>query len=183
MTLRIDLSAAHFVEFWFQAIAGLIFGFFKTPLVSFLRDLHKTFWGTINKCENKNLTLPVLGGRGGWGGGASRPAVSNMLIWLFIDLSNWPKIPWLFLKFSAKNFFLVISVNYCWRHYFLTKVILVKSKILYILMQWSTCFIFWNIFLYYFFFFVFLELSSATCFLCIWQTQLTRRNTSIPKKT
>ena len=27
-----------------------------------------------------------------------------------------------------------------------------------------------------------LELSSATCFLCILQTQLTRRNTSIPKK-
>ena len=27
-----------------------------------------------------------------------------------------------------------------------------------------------------------LELFSATCFLCILQTQLTRRNTSIPRK-
>ena len=40
--------------------------------------------------------------------------------------------------------FLVISVNYSWRYHFLTKVILVKLKILYILMQWSKWFIFWN---------------------------------------
>ena len=49
-------------------------------------------------------------------------------------------------------------------------------------MQWSKWFIFWNTFLYCKIIISFLELFSATCFLCILQTQLTRRNTSIPKK-
>ena len=92
-----------------------------------------------------HLTLPGLGG-----GGASGPAASNILMWFFIDLSNWSKISWLFLKFTWENFcqifFLVISVNHCWRHHFFAKVILVKLKVLYILMQWSKWFIFWNVF-------------------------------------
>ena len=41
---------------------------------------------------------------------------------------------------------------------------------------------FWNIFLYCKIIISFLELFSVTCFLCILQSQLTRRNTSIPKK-
>ena len=48
-------------------------------------------------------------------------------------------------------------------------------------MQWSKCFIFWNIFLYCKIIIRFLELFSATCFLCILQTQLAKRNTLIPK--
>ena len=63
---------------------------------------------------------------------------------------------------------------------FLTNVILVKLKILCILMQWSKWFIFWNVFILQII--SFLELFSAICFLCILQTHLTRRNTSIPKK-
>ena len=94
-------------------------------------------------------------------------------------------ISWLFLKFTWENFVryfsLVISVNYCWRHQFLTKLILVKLKILYVLMQWSTWLTFWNIILYCKIIINFLELFSATCFLCILETHLTRRNTSIPK--
>ena len=100
------------------------------------------------------------------GGGARGPAASNILMWFFIDLSNWPKISWLFLKFTWENFvnfFLVISVNYCWRYHFSTKVILVKKKILYILMQWSKLIIY-NIFLYCKIIISFLELFSATCF-------------------
>ena len=92
---------------------------------------------------------------------------------------TFPKI---YLGKFSQNFFLVVSVNYCWRHHFLTKVILAKLKILYILMQWSKWFIFWNIFLYCKIIISFLELFSVTCFLFILQTQLTRRNTSIPKK-
>ena len=38
------------------------------------------------------------------GGGASGPAASNILMWFFIDLSNWSKISWLFLKFTWENF-------------------------------------------------------------------------------
>ena len=57
-----------------------------------------------------------------------------------------------------------------------------KLKILYILMQRSKRFIFCNIFLHWKVIISFLELFSATCFLCILQTQLTKRNTSIPKK-
>ena len=68
------------------------------------------------------------------------------------------------------------------RHHFLTRVIPVKWKILYILMQWSKWFIFWNILLYCKIIISFLELFSATCFLCILKTHLTKRNTSIPKK-
>ena len=68
------------------------------------------------------------------------------------------------------------------RHHFLTRVIPVKWKILYILMQWSKWFIFWNIFLCCKIIISFLELFSATCFLCILKTHLTKRNTSIPKK-
>ena len=85
-------------------------------------------------------------------------------------------------KFCQK-LFLVIWANYCWRHHFLAKVILVKLKILYILMQWLKCFcFFWNIFLYCKKIMSFLELSSTTFFMCILQTQSTRRNTSITKK-
>ena len=91
------------------------------------------------------LTLPGLGGPGYF-------AMSNILMELFIDLSNWSKISWLFLKFTWEKFFkyfcLVISVTYCWRHHFSTKVILVKLKMISILMQWSQWFIFWNILLY-----------------------------------
>ena len=78
--------------------------------------------------------------------------------------------------------FLVISVNYCWRHHFLTKVILVKLKILYIFMPWSKWFTFWNIFLYCKIIISFLKLFSTTCFLCTFQTHLTIKNKSIPKK-
>ena len=48
-------------------------------------------------------------------------------------------------------------------------------------MQCSTWFIFWNIILYCKIIITFLELFSATCFLYILETNLTRRNTSIPK--
>ena len=41
-----------------------------------------------------------------------------------------------------------------------------------ILVQWSTWFIFWNIFSYCKIIISFLELFPATCFLCILQTQL-----------
>ena len=61
-------------------------------------------------------------------------------------------------------------------------VVIERKKNLYILMQWSKWFIFWNIFLYCKIIISFLELFVATCFLCILQTQLTRRNTSFPKK-
>ena len=92
-----------------------------------------------------------------WTGGApSRPSVT------------FPKI--YFRKFCQKVF-LVISVYYYWRHHFLTKVILVKLKILYILTQWSKWFIFWNIFLYCKII-SFLELFSLNRFLRILQTQL-----------
>ena len=57
-----------------------------------------------------------------------------------------------------------------------------NEKHLNILMQWSKWFIFWNMLLYRKIIISFLELFPATCFLCILQTQLTRRNTSIPKK-
>ena len=43
-------------------------------------------------------------------------------------------------------------------------------------MQLSKWFSFWNMFI------SFLELFPATCFLCILHSQLTRRNTSVPKK-
>ena len=43
-------------------------------------------------------------------------------------------------------------------------------------MQLSKWFSFWNMFI------SFLELFSATCFLCILHSQLTRRNISVPKK-
>ena len=50
-------------------------------------------------------------------------------------------------------------------------------------MQWLKCFcFFWNIFLYCKKIMSFLELSSTTFFMCILQTQSTRRNTSITKK-
>ena len=47
---------------------------------------------------------------------------------------------------------------------------------------WYKWFIFWNIFLYCKIVIRLLELFLATCFLCILQTQLTRRNTSVPQK-
>ena len=74
-------------------------------------------------------------------------------------------------KFCQK-FFLIISANYCWRHYFLAKLILVKLKILYILMQWLKWSIFWNIFLYCKIAFSFLQLFLVNYFLYILQTQL-----------
>ena len=89
--------------------------------------------------------------------------------------------PIIYLEKSYQKYFLVISVNYCWRDHFLTNIILVKLKIQYILMQWLKWFIFCNIFLYCKIIINFLELFSATCFLCILETHLTRRNTSIPK--
>ena len=82
----------------------------------------------------------------------------------------------------CQNISLAISVNYCWRYHLLTKVIFVKLEILYILMQWSKWFSFWNFFLYCKIIISVLELFSANCFLYILQTQLGRRNTSIPKK-
>ena len=48
-------------------------------------------------------------------------------------------------------------------------------------MQWSKWFIFWNILFYSKTIISILETFSATCFLCILQTQLAKRNTSIPK--
>ena len=115
----------------------------------------------------RSLTLPGLGK-------SSRPPASNILMSLFIDLLNWSKISRLFLKFTWENFFknfsLVISVSYCWLHHFLTNAILAKLKIFYILMQWSKWFTFWNIFLYSKIIISFLELFSATWFLCILQT-------------
>ena len=56
-----------------------------------------------------------------------------------------------------------------------------KLKFVYILMQWSKWFIFWNIFLHYKIIISFLELFSVTSLPCILKTQLTRRNTLIPK--
>ena len=76
-------------------------------------------------------------------------------------------------KFWQIFFFQVHAVNYCWSHHFLTKVILGKLKILYILMQWLKRFIFWNIFLEHCKIIIsYLELFLATYFLCILQTQL-----------
>ena len=102
----------------------------------------------IRNCFEHLEYLTLLGL--GWG--ASRLVASIILMQLFVDLSNWFKVSWLFLILTLKNFvkifFLVISVSYCWLHHFLTKVVLVKLKILYILMQWSKWFIFWNFFLY-----------------------------------
>ena len=49
-------------------------------------------------------------------------------------------------------------------------------------MKWPKWFIFWNIFLYCKIIISFLELFVARCFLCVLRTQLTRRNTSFPKK-
>ena len=49
-------------------------------------------------------------------------------------------------------------------------------------MQWLKWFIFWNISSDCKIIISFLELFWATCFLCILQTQLIRRNTSIPRK-
>ena len=91
-------------------------------------------------------------------------------------------IPKIYLGKFCQNFFLVISVNYCWHYHFLTKVILVKLKILYILMQWSKCLLLGIFFFYCKIIIIFSELFSVTCFLCILQTQLKRRNTWIPKK-
>ena len=95
----------------------------------------------------------------------------------FINLSNWSKILWLFLKFTresfAKNFYLFILVNYCWCHHFLINVSLVKLKNLYFFMQWSKWFIFWKVFCKTII--SFLELFLATCFLCILQAQLVLR--------
>ena len=85
---------------------------------------------------------------------------------------TFPKI---YLGKPCQSFFLVISVNYCCCHHFSTKAILVKLKILNILMQWLKWFIFW-MFLHCKLITSFLELFLATCFLCILQTQLTRRN-------
>ena len=48
-------------------------------------------------------------------------------------------------------------------------------------MQWSKWFIFVNIFSYCKVINSFLELFSTTCFLCILETQLTRRNASTAK--
>ena len=79
-------------------------------------------------------------------------------------------------------FFLVISVNYCCCHQFSTKILLLKLKILNIWMQLSKWFIFLNMLFYCKLIISFLELFPATCFLCILQTQLTRRNASIPTK-
>ena len=99
--------------------------------------------------------------------------ITNPSDFLILFFSNWSKISCLLLKFTWENFvkifFLVISVNFCWRHHFLTKVILVKLKILYIFMQWPKWFIFWKKFLYCKVIISFLELFSATCFLCILQ--------------
>ena len=78
----------------------------------------------------------------------------------------------IYLEKICQMFFLVISLNCCWRHRCLAKVIFVKLKILYILMQWSKWFISWNIFLYCKIIFSFSELFSATYFLCILQMQL-----------
>ena len=80
--------------------------------------------------------------------------------------------PKIYLGKFCQKFFSVISVNYCLRHHFLIKVILVELKILYTLIQWSKRFIFWNIFLYCKIINSFIELFLVTCFLCIFQTQL-----------
>ena len=57
-----------------------------------------------------------------------------------------------------------------------------KLKIKYVLMQWCEWYISWNVSLYCKIIISFLELFSVTCFLCILLTQLTTRNTSVPKK-
>ena len=75
-------------------------------------------------------------------------------------------------KKSVKIFFLVIPVNYDWRHYFIKKVILVKLKIPYLLMLWSKWSIIWSVFFYCKIIIRFLELFLANCFLCIFETQL-----------
>ena len=69
------------------------------------------------------------------------------------------------------KYFLVISVNFCWRQHFVTKVILVKFKILSVFMQCPKWFVFWNIFLYCKVIISFLELFSPPCFLCVLQIQ------------
>ena len=69
------------------------------------------------------------------------------------------------MKFGKLYFF--ISVNCCWRHLLLTKVILVKLKILSILKQWSKQFNFWNIFSQSKIIISLLELLLSHLFLCI----------------
>ena len=83
---------------------------------------------------------------------------------------------WLFRKFIlenfVKNFFLVISVNYCWRHYFLTKVILWNWKFYILWCNSQNGLIFGIFFCIAKWLLVFLGLFSAICFLCILLTQL-----------
>ena len=104
---------------------------------------------------------------------------------LFNDSSDWFKISWLFLKFTWENF-----VKFFFSHF--SQLLLLSS----FFNKGNSCEIenskyfdamvgmvyFLNIFLYCKIIISFSELFPATCFLCILQTQLTRRNTSIPTK-
>ena len=101
----------------------------------------------------------------GWCGGGlvdPRPQTfwCNFLLTYRIGL-KFPYFPKMYLGKFCQSF----------SQFFLTKVILVKLKILYILMERSKCFVFFNIFLYCKIIISFLGLFSATCFLCILQLQ------------
>ena len=104
---------------------------------------------------------------------------------LFTDSLNWFKISWLFLKFTWEDF-----VKFLFSYF--SQLLLLPS----FFNKGNSCEIenskyfdamvgmvyFLNIFLYCKIIISFSELFPATCFLCILQTQLTRRNTSIPTK-
>ena len=98
---------------------------------------------------------------------------------------NWSKISWLFLKFTWENF-----VKFFFSYF--SQLLLTLS----FFNESNSCeiensiyfdamvemFTFGNIFFYCKIIIIFSELFSVTCFLCIMQTQLKRRNTWIPKK-
>ena len=74
-------------------------------------------------------------------------------------------------KNFCQNFYLVLSVNYCWRHHFLTgNSCEIENSIYFDAMVEMVYFL--EYFLYCKIIIRFLELFSATCFLCILQTQL-----------
>ena len=104
---------------------------------------------------------------------------------LFTDPSNWFKISWLFLKFTWENF-----VKFLFS-YFSQLLLLpsffnkgnsseIENSKYFDAMVGMVYFL--NIFLYCKIIISFSEIFPATCFLCILQTQLTRRNTSIRTK-
>ena len=112
-----------------------------------------------------------------WAGGFCALEHFNVTFYWLIKLS---KILWIFLKFTWENFVKIFFS--CFRQLLLRSSFLNKGSSCEIEniwkiekienIHWSKRFIFWNIFLYCKIIVSFLEIFSATCFLCILQTQL-----------